>query len=466
MTDPIILKNFNLGGVADSKWLGAEGSMARMVNCDIHSTPGIVKPNQALKQEFTPDDFIKTIVVSSDENVYAFGSNNGKVWKRDSSGTWTHVGTVGDGVMNSIEYNGYIYYATQNNLGRIEVSNASSWTSPNDNWQTFTEQDPKFHPMKVLNLILWIGDGRRIASVDENHTWSDSALYKGLQDPYRIKSLGKIGTALLIGTYVDDYIHDTKIFQWNTFSKTFSSYDDIPEVGINAFLQTDNVILASAGVAGNIYFYNGQDLEDYKKIPGEYSIDKKSTIFPNAVANRQGLPLFAISDQEGRGAEVGVYSLGSHNRNYDHVLNLEHKLSFGDTEEKVEIGAMELIGGTLIVSWKKGNQYGIDVTDWENKATGVLETRVINPGRMELINIQRIIAAYVELPENTEIKLYRNVNYEGFQEYDTIVDTIRKIIDASLSEPIGVFQIKVELIPDGDNAPTLEELIIEPVQHG
>ena len=47
----IPFKNFNLGGIADSDYMGAANSMADLWGFDIHSEVGVVKVNQALTKD-------------------------------------------------------------------------------------------------------------------------------------------------------------------------------------------------------------------------------------------------------------------------------------------------------------------------------------------------------------------------------------------------------------------------------
>lgn len=80
----IPFKNFNMGGIADSDYMGAPNSMADLWGFDIHSEVGVLKVNQALTKESgsTIDDLVKASVPCSDGNTYLFGSTNGKIWKQ------------------------------------------------------------------------------------------------------------------------------------------------------------------------------------------------------------------------------------------------------------------------------------------------------------------------------------------------------------------------------------------------
>ena len=86
-------------------------------------------------------------------------------------------------------------------------------TAPN--WATFTITDAAFHPMIEQNLILFIGDGNYVAQVDAG-VFTANAL--DIKTPLRIKSLGKIGTDILLGTFIAATVNKAIIFRWDTWA--------------------------------------------------------------------------------------------------------------------------------------------------------------------------------------------------------------------------------------------------------
>jgi hypothetical protein len=304
----IPIDNFNMGGLADSKFSGLKNSLYKIVGFDLHTTPGVLKVAQKLtKEDSGVDEFVKCMIVSTNGNTYHFSSTSGKIWERTDLGVWSLVYTTvptpngggGAGCLGAYEYQGYIYWATEEFLHRIASANegAANWTAnAAPNWDTFDIGDPDFHPMIEQNLVLYIGDGNQLAQVDAG-VFSPNAL--DIKTPLRIKCLGKIGTDVLIGTYVDDKVNKSQIFRWNTYSISFTSSDEIEEVGINAFIPGDNVVYINAGLQGNIYVYNGEQLEPFKKIPGEYSTTEYGRLFPNAAVNFNGKILLGFSKYYG-----------------------------------------------------------------------------------------------------------------------------------------------------------------------
>lgn len=464
----IQIKNINKGGIADSDYMGGADSVADMVGLDIHSEVGVIKVNQALTKESgtTIDDFVKTGVECSDGNTYLFGSTNGKVWKRTSAGVYSLEATVSPsagaiGILDSYEYQGYIYYATQNRLGRWQIGTA--WSTRNDNWGTFLNGDVDWHPMWELNLVLYIGDGNLIAQVDAG-VFSDDALDLPFPANTRIKCLGEMGTDLLIGTYINSYVIKTRIYRWNTWSVSFTSSDWIPEVGINSFLATDNFIIVNAGTKGNLYLYDGTNLDPYKQIKGSWSgTTNKAQVHPNARLNFNGLPLFGVSNISGNPCTLGVYSLGRANRNYPYVLNCEQGLSNGHLTN-VEIGAIIGAGDIYLVTWKDtttGTVYGVDKLDLRLKYPyAYLTTRVIMVDRMTLLNYKTIEVAYRSLPALTGFTLSAKVNHGTMNPVavgDVKNDTDRKIFTSEVDiNDASTVQVKVAFITSFNLAPEVE----------
>lgn len=466
----IEVKNVNLGGIADSDYLGAEGSVAEMVNCDIHSEAGIIKCNQKLSKDSgsTVTELILASVSASNGSSYHFGDAGG-IYERESSGTWTKRATAAPAagsakILSAAEYQGYIYYAMQSRLGRIALPAAGgSWAGRDDNWATFSNTDADFHPMHEVNLVLYIGDKNYVAQVDAG-TFSANAL--DIKSPLRVSALWNIDTDLLIGTYVAANVLRTEIIRWNTWSVSYSVSDPIPEAGIFAFLDTDNIVVVNAGLKGNLYIYNGAQLETYKRIKGNWSSTNKAKVNTNARYNFGGMPLFGLSQVAGTGVNLGVYSFARTNRNYPYVLNLEYKISTGNLTN-IQIGTIcPISSDQFLVSWRDDNTsttYGVDVLDLSNKATAHFVTRNIMVDRKAGNNYDFVTVPYRSKPANTSINIYSSTQHAAFSGTPdaSTVNTDELVVqtDAHIGEA-SVAKVKVEMVPSGNNAPEVELAVV------
>ena len=453
----VMIQNPNLGGLADSKYLGVENSLYRMVGLDLHSEPGLIKVNQKLVKESgaTVDEFVKVMLPCSDGSTYLFSSTSGKIWKRTNAGVYSLEATNTNGAMfGAIEDQGYIYYFSNTKIGRWELGTA--WATRTDSWATFDNGDSEFHPAEKVNLTVYIGDGYKVAQICDG-VFTAEAL--DLKEGLRIKSLGKFGNDLLIGTYVNDNVNSNEVFRWNTYSVSFTTHDTIPQVGVNSFIPTDNFTLVSAGTKGGLYLYQNNQLDLFKRIPGDWEGTNKAVVHPDAGANKEGLPLFGLSNDNGNPALQGVYSFGNYSRNYSPILNLEYVIS-QNLLASIEIGAIAVIGDDVIVAWEEGVNFGVDKIDTANKYTGAyLESRIIAVDRTSKHKHGMIKVAYSDLPASTDIEIFVDKNHSGSYgtKLDTINDTDRKMIYTKFDVgEASAIQVKVMPKVSGNNAPKIE----------
>ncbi len=368
----------------------------------------------------------------------------------------------------------HIHVYASNTTGTPDVKTEVSSDLEGGNVRVYTTSDSEFHPMFVLNLVLYIGDKHFVHQVekqeDNSHLFSREAV--DFEQPFRVKCLTKYNTELLAGTIINSSIAIGRVYRWNTYAVSFTSSDDVEEVGINAFLDADNMTLVSCGLAGNIYYYDGEKLEFYKKIGGTYNPSNTATIHPNAVGNLQGMILFGMSQVTGTPVEMGVYALFRYDRKYPWV----HDLSFPISERSggalvtsgIEIGAILTSGHDLYVSWKNGSSYGVDKLDYSNKlelAYG--ETRLIIPDRKFKQNFQDFTIAYSSLPSSTAIGLAYDSNHTGsytsFAGTELLDDTDRKLYQSEgMTIQANVLQLKLSFTVSSNNSPKFEGLSFMP----
>lgn len=462
------LENFNLGGLAPSKWSGGENTFYKLIGWDLHSTPGLLKVAQKLTKDTstTITALCRCAVASSNGAQYWFSYTDGKIWERTSGGTWRLVHTTtpaagGAGCLGAAEYQGYIYWATESRLHRIAVSDAddNDWTTDaSEDWATFSITDSEFHPMKEVNRVLYIGDGNYVAQVDAGVFTADAL---DLYTPNRVKALGKLYTDLLIGTYIASTVTKGRIFRWNTWSVSFTNEDEVPDVGINAFLEADNFVLVQAGLKGNIYYYDGVQLKLWKKIPGTYSPTKYGEVYPNAVAGTGNEILFGFSNGSGNPAEQLVYRIGRHNQDYPWIMDQPYPISERSgsalVTSGISIGAILMVGEDLYVSWKNSTTYGVDKLDQSNKLeAGYLETTLMSADREKFSNFSKFLVAYASLPASTAITIQYSKNYAAYANTTEVTDSQRCLVQAEEGVEANTMQIKILPTVNSNDAPEIE----------
>jgi hypothetical protein len=473
----MIIFNGKFGGLSNSKYSGIEGSLATCVGIDGHSTPGLLKVRQMLEKESgtTVSEFCKVkVALSTGINLW-FSSTSGKVWA-ESAGTYVLVATLtatAGGVicLGAEEYDGYVYMATESRLHRIAIASATitpaNWTAGLVlNWATFLATDSEYHPMVVQGVSLFIGDGKYIAKVSGTpHAFENNKL--DLKSTMRIKTMAVYDIDIVIGPVISNNVNKTEILRWDTESESWTTSDPIEEDGINAFIRDDNYLYANCGQAGSIYFYDGQNLVLFQKIPGDWSPSKTAEIYPNAVATLQRIPIFGLSNLSGNPTLQGVYCLGSYSASYTKVIDLSYPVSAGLST--IKIGAIIVRGSNMWVSWTNGTTSGIDKLNWSKKYTSAyIETMMLNldeVSRSISKSITDIIAGYASMPTNTKLnfKTKRYADDSWSSGKDGVDDTNLRITHTKESIPdLANLQVRIDFTVSSNDAPEIDQIIVQP----
>ncbi len=280
--------------------------------------------------------------------------------------------------------------------------------------------------------------------------------------PERIQTIKDFDIDILVGTR---NVNKGRVLRWDGVSEGWSAQDDIDEQGINAFIRDDNFMYVQAGFYGRMYFYNGEKLDPFKRIPGEWSPTKTAKIKPNSTAFHLGVPVFGLSNVDGNPTLQGVYGFGSYGAGYPKTLSLDFPIPT-NVFSGVTVGAICTDGADLYVSYKDATDVGVAKLDWSNKYDGAyLETTaLISPKeRSEFTNISGINADYVELPTNTNITLsYKKAYENAFIALGTTPLTKLKQLKARASiTNISNLIVKAQLTISGNTTPKVENLSLE-----
>ena len=471
----IIIEQPNMGGISDSPYFGVKNSLGSVVGIDLHSVPGLFTVAQTLKLNSgsTITDLVK-ILPCSDGNIYFFGKTSGTVWERTSLGVYSTLGTVSPGagsagILDAYEFNGFIYYAMQNRLGQWNFANAFS--TRNDNFATFANGNASYHPMFYMLSTLYIGDGKNLAQVDKNNTFTGNALVFTIS--IQITALGKQVNDLFIGASPTSTINESHVYRWNTWSQQ-TTYDYVvSEPSINCFFGSDADVFVQAGQNCRFYLLNGSQFEMEKQIPSNFPTVYSNTALAQvnypAVAKFNGIPLFGVSSVSGNPCYEGVYAYGSRGALYPNILTMPYPISSGNLS-KIIIWSLATQGNNLFVSWQDNTSgsavYGVDIIDWNNKyASAFFETRLIKYSRIWLDSFSKVVMNYQSLPVSTAINLFYDANWAGYSQItapNIITDSIRNEIVAEFDVQAKTIRYKVTFTVSGNNAPTLEDVIILP----
>jgi hypothetical protein len=404
-------------GITQSKY--AQNGFDSLIGVDIHSETGSVKSSLARIKESgsTVTELCKVAFLLPNGDSFWGSSTSGKIWKRTYAGVWSLVHTNTNGACIGMGYHrGYLYYASATKLGRIAEANASSeatWSSQNDSWQDFLNDDAYYHTMFEQNLSLFIADKSDIAAVDNADGFSQSVL--DLQTQYEITSFTSMKSDLLAGFKGLNYLSKGGAVRWDTYSSSWL-YDDYVEEGpVNMWIKLGQYVIAQIGAIGNLYPHNGEGFETIFTALRDGDTIVSTDILPYGTANLNGLALINTTR--------GIFSLGKRNVNLPLALNIEYIPSVG---QGITPGAIIVIGGQVLSAWKKTgtpDTFGVDKLD-TNRCNGQVITPVVL-GPKKVIRVH-----YSDMPTGCSIGI--ETKKDRGSSWDTHIsikdDTDKKIV--------------------------------------
>jgi hypothetical protein len=364
-------------------------------------------------------------------------------------------------VNNSYEYlseqvKSKIYYANDGVLFAVPIDKLTAWASNIESVGSFKYADDTYHSMTKQNLELFIGDKYIISKVDVNGNFIQETSFN-LKAPERIQTLSNFNIDILVGT---KDINKSRVLRWDGNSDSWDAEDDVFENGINAFIKDDNYTYVSAGDYGRIYFYNGEKLDIFKRIPGIWDNSHKAIINENSTGFYQGIPVFGLSNSTGNSTLQGIYGLGGYDSKYVKALSLDYPLPSNEFSG-VNIGSILVNGADMYVSYKTATDVGVARIDHNNKYNGAyIETMQITSifERDENSVIERVIADYVSLPANTAVAIGNKTKYDtNYTDMTVITDADSMSIKTKNNIPkIASLQIKFTLTSNANDCPVIE----------
>lgn len=407
-----------------------QSGLDAFANCDVHNEIGFLQPQIALELEDdanAPDEKVN-MCNSPSGTIYAFSRESGKIWKY-TSGAWSTItaNSNATGHRGCKYFENYIYYATSSKLGRFVVETEAS---KNDTYHTFGNTS-NYKPMEVQNLQLFIGNARYLTSINSSGTVTDNAL--DLPRRYPISALIGAGGSLLIGTITASNVNDCKVFLWDTYSDSWTLEDAIPENSVNCFMAGDNIIFAQCGTAGQLYYWNGNRLEKFKKIRGTTPSQSQ----PQNWTVLSGRVLF--------GADNKVFSIHREDNDLVYAVVQEYTSTVNGN-----IYSMASVGSELLLS----QDDGIDKTG-TNYATATVDTPEIEGP------FSKVVVYYDALPSGTTIGISTKVDGGSWTEQTAITDTIKKKVyfDGGLND-CNFVQARATLTPSGTDKPVIRSIEI------
>lgn len=221
------------------------------------------------------------------------------------------------------------------------------------------------HPIHQIVNKLGIGNERYLATWD-GVTYSPHALT--FPSGVRVRCLGSWNEYLVIGCTYGDNITDYDkgiLFFWDGIHTTYNFYKFVPQGGVNAIMSGDPLYFV-AGYSGDLMTFAGGNPKKVRRLPKVAETDTVQ-INRNAIAMWKALVRIGMADSTSTSIEKGVYSWGTLHEELPETLSFDYPLSLGITQKTdLEIGMVFPLGSNLLISWKNGSAYGVDVVTPSN----------------------------------------------------------------------------------------------------
>jgi hypothetical protein len=211
-------------------------------------------------------------------------------------------------------------------------------------------------------------DGLLDAAVDANGQLASSWNLRALVFPagYEAICIAQYDEYVAIGleyrgTDVDTHSRGKIIF-WDGFSSNYTFAIDVFEGGVTTLLTPNNRLQFVAGTRGDLFEYNGGDYYRVVRLPNTNDQTYVRT-GPQSADIYLGMAVLGLSyEHDNTTFEHGVYTWGSKNSTLTKALSFTWPISTGHrTGTTVEIGFIAAFGTELLIGWKDGTDYGVDV---------------------------------------------------------------------------------------------------------
>jgi len=450
LKEPIIQINNFSGGMTLNEKMGREDQFHIGKGLDFFSKLGYLTAGYAWRNmsynasESLPAQFPWMLFANKDSKNY-FGGDDNKIYrqKADDNTVIELANTALASIRGMAEYKDYLYYAQDTNLGRFNFD--ATWTN---NWQTLNTTT--YHPMVVMALKLWIGNGQYVAMYDGT-TWNNNVL--DLDTGWAIRCLAPFGTFLAVGANFGNV--KGKIFLWNRTDASWNEEIDIPENSVQAMIYYAGYLWIWAGTSANLYVV----AEGTRKAVKIFSFVRENPqqdliVYPGAVAIRKGAIYFGLSNVDSTSKAKnpsGVYSFPYEPSEFK--LNIPLRVS--DYNEKIQGLAIMGTTNTLYVSYRNEVSVGAEYNNLKREktidesapysSTAEYESRQFRSPKNKKILTEKCGITCDPLPAGVNLSLYYKKDNEAdwtaiFSDFNT-ANAIEKKVD----KRIECFNIKFKL---------------------
>ena len=304
--------------------------------------------------------------------------------------------------------------------------------------------------MTVLEDSLYIANGNDIARVAIDDSFTLSAI--DITPDSTVKCMENKEGYMIIGSVKDNDQDEAFIFLWDAINlaDTWDKRFRVPAKGVNALISGESLLAQVGDGFFQTDFVNNLPIQ--RRDNGE--------VKPYGVATKDGYSLFGFYGND----NPGIYSYGREKLNMPSAFNLEYTLS--STPDT--IGAITVIGGVVLASWKSGSTYGVDALSTTTRATATYESLEWfgPPTETRPINLNYVKMILDPLPSGCSIELKYKLDHDTSWTSAPVLSTVPDspsntfnttgAVEAFFSiqqAAMNIFELQVTLTPSGTSTP-------------
>lgn len=320
------------------------------------------------------------------------------------------------------------------------------------------------HPLMHYSNMLLVGNERYLA------VWNASSYNPHrltLPSGYRLRCFGQFNEYAAMGFMKGSTIDESDqglLVLWDGTSTTYNLALSVPEGAINAMIGSGGQLDFVAGSHLDLLRYvGGAEFQKLKRLP-KITNSTTAEVFPGAMTMWQALERIGIAgDSDSTTIERGVYTYGRLNDLYPESLSYDYPISTGSRLASVDVGMAAVSGNKLLIGWRDGTAYGVDVVDPAGSSfpTATIEYLIRDEGGVfKEKQLQAIRADYEPLVSGhsfaVKYKINRSSDWSAGRtssfSSDTDLTTLRHDVDQGRNKE---YQVAVDLATTISTSPAL-----------
>lgn len=462
---PYIIKSYR-GGLSDENSKGIAGSFKHGYGLDIHDRDDVLKcaSTVATIDSSLINDLIRFFVPAKDGTTYAFGS---------AGSIYAISGNIGDpavsfayndengAIKGAAEWeesdgNNYLVWATNTSVARVLLNGSKDvpWAGAVQDYKV-TLDPADWHTMGIASGQLNIANNNFLATIGYDGSFDPSAL--DIIPGNLIKAIEERDDTVVLGSERDDNSEQGHLWKWITTALNWIQKKKIPIKGVNALVDTENLIL-QGGTDGELFYSDFVNSVPIARVPGGGKVN------PGGVSIDNDLALFGFFG----GTYPGLFSYGRRMKNRPTALNFQYRLARTVAGSSVsEIGAVAVVNGLPLASWATTDgsttDYGLDCVSSTTRATALYEGLEFDAGVPHLNkNFKTVNVNTAPLVSGTSYSIKYKQNKESDWRYAVLAGNSTTYSTADSVQSLwtidglaAIFEIGVDLNPSGSSTPEI-----------